>query len=245
MEYLQIFIDIYILMLSSPFRRFPRAQSERVFIGTITLLSLNVVSMFQSGMATVFIKPIFYKNIDTLQQFAASQQKILIKYPAMMTDLFPEDSSALINTLNRRMLLDSRPELTGFIVTNEMKMATVTRRTMLKLSRDLDLVHLVRECPRSYNLAYLLSRHSVFLNRINAIILDIKRFGFINKWISDINFKVKIEKAKIHPEESFRTKVFTVEMASLAFFILAMGICLATLVLLIEFLANLKIFCAK
>jgi hypothetical protein len=232
-------------MLSSPFRRFPRAQSERVFIGTIALLSLNVVSMFQSGMAGVFIKPIYYKNIDTMQQFGASQQKILIKYPAMMTDLFPEDSSALFNTLNHRMLLDPRPELTGYKVTNDMKMATVTRRITFKLSKEQDLIHLVRECPRSYNLAYLLSRHSVFLNRINAIILDIMQFGFINKWINDINYKVKLETMKIHPEESFRTRVFTIEDLQLAFFILALGISFAILTLLIEFLLNHKMFCAK
>lgn len=228
LQYLQICIDFYMILLSSPLRRFPRVQSERIFIGSVCLLSLNIVSLFQSSLATVFIKPMYYKNIDSLQQFADTSQKILIKYPAMLTDLFPEDSSDTFRTLHSRMFTVARPDLTAVNVTN-MGLATVTRKTTLKLMKEDTMVHLIPECPRSYNLAYVLAANSVYLDRINSIILDINRFGLINKWIEEANYKVKLESMKINPPSSNIARVLTIDDMQLPFIVLLFGTFIAFL----------------
>lgn len=233
-QYIQIFVDFYILLLSAPLRRFPRLQSERIFIGTVCLLSLNIVSLFQSSLANVFINPMFFKNIDDLQQFAETCQRILIKHPAMLTDLFPEDSSDLFRTLHDRMVLVPRPELTAISVTNQMEMATVTRKITSRLLDEGNFVHLIPECPRSYNLAYLLSKRSVFLDPVNAIILDINRFGFINKWIDEINFKAKLESIKRNPPNSNHARVLNISDMQLSFIILLFGSGLAFVLFVIE-----------
>lgn len=223
LQYVQIFVDFYMLMLSSPLRRFPRVQSERIFIGTVCLLSLNIVSLFQSSLATVFIKPMYYRSIDSLEQLAETRQRILIKYPAMLADLFPEDSSTLSRTLHDRMILVPRPELTAVDVVDNMKMATVTRRSSSRLNSDMSHVHMIPECPNSYNLAFVMARHSVYLDRVNAIILDINQFGFINKWIDEITFKVKLDSMLHNSEVVIHARVLTVNDMQLAFAILIFG----------------------
>lgn len=233
LQYVQIFVDFYILFLSAPLRRFPRANSERFYIATVCLLSLNIVSMFQSSLATVFIKPMYYKNIESLQQFEEANLKILIKYPAMMTDLFPEDSSNLFRTLHSRMNLVTSTELSALDII-DMGMSSVTRKATLKLSKEDTLVHLVQECPKIYNLAYLLLKDSAFLETVNSIILDIVQFGFINKWIDDAYFMVKLENIKLEPPLNLRARVLTINDMQLALLILVVGIGASLVILIIE-----------
>lgn len=232
-QYIQLVVDFYILFLSSPLRRFPRSFSERIYIATVCLLSLNIVAMFQSSLATVFIRPMYYRNIANLEQFAETNQLILIKYPAMLADLFPEDSSDIYRTLHSRMTLVTNTELSASNVTDR-GMATVTRRLTSQLSREENLVHLIPECARSYQLAYLLSRHSVFLESVNAIILDITRYGFINKWIEETNFKVKLENMRENPPVSLRARVLTINDLQLPFYILLIGIFISLATIFIE-----------
>lgn len=240
LQYLQVIVDFYMLLLSSPMRRFPRLQSERIFIGSVCLLSLNIVSLFQSSLATVLIKPMYYKNIDTLQQFADTRQKILIQFPAMLTDIFPEDSSDTYRVLHGRMFLDStETELTALNVV-EMGLATVTRKTTLKLMKEETLVHMIPECPKSYNLAFVLTANSVFLDRINSIILDINRYGFMSKWIQDSIYKVELESSKIHPPTSNRARILTIDDMQLPFLVLMFGIFVSFLTFLTEKLINIK-----
>lgn len=78
-QYIQIFIDVLILMTSSPFRRFSANSSDRFVIASICIVSLNFVSVFQSGLSTAYTKPSFYTAIDTLEQLDESGKPIIIK----------------------------------------------------------------------------------------------------------------------------------------------------------------------
>lgn len=219
--------------MGAPLKRFPRVNSERVFVATVCLLSLNIVSLFQSSLATIFIKPIYYKNIESLQQFADTKQKILIKYPAMLTDLFPEDSADIYRVLHDRMVLEQNPDLTAHNITN-MGKASVTRKVQAKMLQDESQFFMIPECPRNYNLAFLLSKHSIYLEAINKIILDINQFGFINKWIDDINFKFKLESLIRNPNVSFNARSFSLKDMQLHFFTLILGGGLSLVIFFIE-----------
>lgn len=232
-HYLQLCIDASILALGAPLRRFPRVQSERFLCGAICLLSLNIVSIFQSQLSTCYVHPMYYKNIDTLEQFAETEKKILIKYPAMMTDLFPEDSSDLFKTLFKRLVLIPNTDLGAKDVTDKYRMAGVTRRTSLKLNQEDDQVHLIRECPRSYNLAYVHSKHWIFANQLNDLILFLKQGGIVKKWIDDVHFDIKLKNMKKQMAIAHH-RVLTIEDLVLSFMILGVGISLSASFLIIE-----------
>lgn len=232
-QYIQLFTDSWILMLSSPMRRFTRIQSERIFIGAVSCLSLIFVSMYQSGLATVFTKPMFYKNIENLDQLDQSGLTIIIKYPAMMADLFPEDSSATFKDLHDKMKLLSA-DLSAIDVLDVSKVATVTRKTTLKLADDNKDTFLIPECPRAYNLAYVVPKHSVYLSRIDALLLDAQCFGLLAKWIQDINFNVTLGNSLKFQAIESNFKVLTINDLQLPFYILVIGILISTIVLLFE-----------
>ena len=232
LQYAQIFTDFYILFMGAPLRRFPRCQSERIFVGAVCLLSLNIVSLFQSSLATVFIKPMYYKEIDTLKSFADTDKRILIKYPAMMTDLFPEDSSDTFNKLHHQMVLIPRMDMTTLDVINS-GMAAVTRKINAKLFSNRHLLHLIPECPKSYNMAYLLKQNSVYLEPVNEVLLDIVQFGLMNKWIEDMIFRATMRNLK-KTRHDIRAKSINMIQLQLPFFLLAAGILFSFAVLLFE-----------
>lgn len=232
-QYLQIFIDSLILAVNAPLRRFPRVQSERIYTATVCMLSLNIIAIFQSGLATCYLHPMFYKNIETLEQFADSQLKIVIKYPAMMTDIFPEDSSALFHTLYTRMVLIPNPNLDAMNVTQQMNMAGVTRKTTLKVQKEEDYVHIVPECPRTYHLSYIISKHWILAGELDMIILNLKQAGLISKWIEDVNFRIKLETSRLHPPEPHQRSL-QVDDLMLSYMILGVGSSVGLLLFIIE-----------
>lgn len=232
-QYAQLSVDILILALGAPLRRFPRNQSERMLISGICLLSLNIVSIFQSQLATCFTHPIYYKNIDTLEQLADTGKDIIVKYPAMLNDLFPQSTSHLFTTLFNRIKLIADTDLVALDVTERMGMAGVTRKTTLKLSQEDDFVHLIPECPRSYNLAYIHSKHWVFANQVNEIILDLLAGGIVNKWIEDVNFGIKLESMK-KQTSSVHHRELRVDDLMLSFMILGGGSAFSTFLFIIE-----------
>lgn len=232
-QYIQLSINIFILLLGAPLRRFPRIQNERMFISGICMLSLNIVSIFQSELATCYTHPMYYKNIDTLQQLADTGKNIIIKYPAMMTDLFPEDSSQLYRTLYHRMKLIEDTDLIAVDVTERMGMAGVTRKTTLRLSQEDEHVHLIPECPRSYNLAYIHSKHWVLAQRLNEIILDLLAGGIVNKWIEDVNFSIKLQSMKKQTAIVHRREL-RIDDLMLSFLILGTGNAFSTFLFVIE-----------
>ena len=231
-QYIQLFIDTWMLLLLSPMIHLTRVQSERILVGSISLLGVIFVSMFQSGLANVYTKPMYHKNILNLQQLEETGLNILIKYQTMLADLFPSDSSELFKTLHKRMTLIEKPELTALKVTSTMNMATVTRKLNFGLSNETNFVHLIPECPRVYNLAYLMSRHSIYAERVNEILLDIQCYGFIKKWITDMHFNntlIKLKDNQMHDD-----KVLTIYDLLLPFLILLFGIIVGFVVLLFE-----------
>jgi hypothetical protein len=191
--------------------------------------------MFQSGLATCYVKPMFYRNVQTLEEFSDTKQSILVKYPAMMTDIFPEDSSELYKTLHERMVLVPNGSLTAVQITNRLNMAGISRKTTLKVQKEEDDVHLIPECPRSYHLSYVYTKHWVLADQVNSIILNLKQCGLISKWIDDVNFRIKLETMK-RKEASVHHRVLRIDDLALAFMILASGCCISFVLLIMEVL---------
>jgi hypothetical protein len=215
--------------------------TNRIIIATILITSLNFVSVFQSGLATVYTHPIYYKAIDTLQELDQSGLKIIIKYPAMMQDLFPNDSSETYKSLNTKMkLMTFDHDINTTQITYDMNAVSVTRKLNFQLSRENLNNHLVTECPKIYNLGYATARKSVYLERINEILLDIHCFGLFQKWLDEFVFRISLENAKATRDWRKKpSKTLTLLDLQLSFYILIGGLVISNLVLFVE------IFCTK
>lgn len=242
----QMTIDSLMLILSTPMRKLPKPSSERAFISSICLVSLIFVSIFQSSLSTVFIKPIFHKDINTLAGLSKTDVKIYIKYPAMMDDLFPPDSVGTLDRLRKKMvLIQSTSSLMDKVVVDD-KVVSVTRKELIPQSYakyfSARKVHLIQECPRTYNLGYVGQKNSVFMDRVNEVLLRLNNGGFHVKWIRDLNYNytwITLKRDGIFHEDSF--KVLTIRDFQLPFFILGFGAGISLITLLFEHLVHKRV----
>lgn len=242
LQYFQILIDCFIIALSAPVRRFPRVGSERFFISAICLISLVFVSIFQSRLSAVFITPVYYEDINTLAQLDESNLFIDLKYQAMLDDLFPENSTPMIERLSKKLRLVVSSESVMAKVAREGGVATVTRKSTTKLDNLIyftnNQLNLVKQCPRIYNLGFVYPRHSVFATRINEILLDMVSGGLIDKFIREMYYNKTLSNIKQFGSYHIDSyKVFTLNDLQLAFYILGAGIIISSIFLLLEFIS--------
>ena len=227
------------LFLSIPMRRLTRAQHERIFVASVALVSMIFVSMYQSGLATVFVRPIYFKDIDSLEQLDKSGNEIHVKYAGFLTDVFPNDTSAVYRSLSKKMKLVDTKELSMNLVMKGKNVATITRKSTTLLDNYLyfarnELYLIDKECPKEYFLSYMVPAKSVLLKRINEIMMDIQRFGFILKWIDDFNFDAKMLHLKKLGNDIPALKVLTLSDLKFPFIILALGNFISGIFLIIE-----------
>ncbi|GAB0091173.1 glutamate receptor [Sergentomyia squamirostris] len=237
----QYTVDVAILLASSPMRRITRVTSERVFLSSILLVSLITVSIFQSNLSTAFTRPYYYRDISTLKALDDADLIIGIKYKAMLDDLFPSEASVTFKHLRDQIKVINQTSIP--LIEQVMKnsaFATVTRKTMVMLENAKYFrsgeVFLVPECPKIYNLAYVMAKHSVFGRRINKALLLLTRGGFLEKWIDDMNFNVTWDNLKRfgYPNENYFHNVSLADL-QLPFYVLLIGTVFSFLVLMIEF----------
>ncbi|CAO1388277.1 unnamed protein product [Diamesa serratosioi] len=227
-QYTQLFVDLLMLMVQAPMRRLPRMQSERVFICSICLLSIVIVSMYQSGMSTVFFKPFYFKDINTLESLDKSGIQIQVKYLGYMSDVFPNDSSSIYHHLKRKMkFTETTKSMMTLVRDSDDKIATITRKSTVSLDNSVYFtkkqLHLIPECPKIYNLGYMTAKSSVYLERINQILLDIQRYGLMEKWIKDINFMTTLQYIRDFDEDNINVKILSMKDLQFPFFLLFFG----------------------
>lgn len=245
-QYIQVYIDTWLLFLSIPMRKFTRVQNERIFISTVCLVSMIFMSMYQSGLATVFLRPLYFKDISSLEQLDASGSTIKVKYAGYLTDVFPNDSTDVFKSLHQKMRLVNTETSSMDLVTESKKVATITRKstTLLDNSKYFmtkQLYLIDKECPKNYFLAYMVPTHSVYLERINEILMNIQRYGLIMKWINEINFKATLVNMKSYggSESTSSTKVLSLDDLKFPFFIWICGNSLGVASIAVELLIRL------
>ncbi|XP_065077554.1 uncharacterized protein LOC135700824 [Ochlerotatus camptorhynchus] len=236
---IQIFVDTYIILVSGPYQRFTRSGIERLMLFGIMMVSLIFVSMFQSSLSSVFLNPVYYKDIESLQQLDESGVKIPVKYKGFMDDVFPANSSPLMDSLRDKMVYSPTSASMLDRVAHSKAISTVTRKTTLSLDNAIFMstkqLFMVPECPRLYNLAYVMPRHSVLMEVINQVLLRMLNGGLINHWIDVMNFNVTIknwEQMRNADEENF--KILTLIDMQFPFYLLVIGLLLSGAVFVIE-----------
>nr|XP_019537912.2 uncharacterized protein LOC109408968 [Aedes albopictus] len=235
----QICIDTYLLLMSAPYQRFTRSGIERLMLFGIMMVSLIFVSMFQSSLSSVYLNPVYYKDIDSLQRLDKVGIKIPVKYKGYMDDVFPANYSPTMDSLRNKMVLETGKESMLAKVARLGTISTVTRKTTFSLDNAVYIttkqLFMIPECPRSYNLGYVVPRHSVLLEKINIVLSWMLNGGLINHWIDVMNFNVSIKDwDKIRNSEAANFKILTLIDMQFPFYLLVIGLILSTVVFIGE-----------
>ncbi|XP_062539171.1 uncharacterized protein LOC134207472, partial [Armigeres subalbatus] len=237
---IQIVVDTYILLVSGPYRRFTRSGIERLMLFGIMMVSLIFVSTFQSSLSSVFLHPMYYKDIDSLQMLDESGIKMPVRYKGFLDDVFPANYSSMMTSLRNKMVYD--PEQDDFIldrVARSSKISFVTRKSLVPLDDAIYIakkqIIVVPECPRLYNLAFVVPRHSVLLERINVVILRMLNGGLINHWVDVMNFNATMRNlALFRNVNNEKFKILTLKDLQFPFYVWVIGLILSSIVFICE-----------
>jgi hypothetical protein len=235
---LQVFIDTSVLIFSSPFRRFSKVRNERILISSICLFSLIVIAAFQSSLSTVYTKPMFYKNIETLKELDKSGMRINSKYKSFLDDAFSANSSDLMDRLLKKVVWVQN-ESVLFRLENYGE-AALTRKILFDLNYKSKKLHLISECARRYRIAYIVPKGFYFLEEVNEILLRIGEAGIVRKIIGLVSFKSNLLYA-INNREKSKKKVFTLNDLQLAFYVLIIGYVISLLTFFLEIVVKIML----
>ncbi|XP_055842748.1 uncharacterized protein LOC129909700 [Episyrphus balteatus] len=241
--YLQIFTDTLVVWVRENINQYPPFSSEKIFVISLCLVSVIFGAIFESSLATVYINPLYYNDINTMQELDESQLKILIKHAAMKDDLFYGSSSKMFQRLDNKLIIVSdMKERMIDAMSRKGGFASVTRASSLLLD-DIEYIlskkiHQIQECPKKYRIAYAYPKESPFKERVNDLLSRFLNAGLINHWIEMMLHKAKLGVLK-SPETlrvmgGYTWKVLTINDLQLAFYVVLGGSFISTFVLLTE-----------
>lgn len=194
-DYLHIIVDTGILFISYPLIRLPRIWSERIFVISICLMSIIIIAYFQSVLATVFVNPLYYRDIKSLGELEESALPIKIHFYLSADPLFDEKSS-----LVKRIEIVQNNSLS--LLADYGNFSIVLRKTSIRFNYShwflRKKLYQLPYCPRTYITAFVLPKKSRYLERINQILHRLIRGGFIQKWISDMTFNMTLENTRLY-----------------------------------------------
>ncbi|ALC49301.1 Ir10a [Drosophila busckii] len=240
---LNIIVDTWVVWVRVNLSHLPQSYAERMFIGSLCLVSVIFGAVFESSLATVYIHPLHYKDILTMQDLDDSGLNVIYKYTSMADDLFFSDTSPLFASLNKKLKWnkDLDADVTNEVATIGGK-AGISRYSSLMMESANYLltrrIWVVPECPKYYTISYVLPRDAPWEEAVNAQLLLLLNAGLIPKWIADQNFKVNLRMRKIlrqsPDQQSSMQRVLTINDLQLSFYVVIGGTLLAWLAFLAE-----------
>jgi len=216
--------------LSLPLIRMPSSSHQKVFVMTCFVFGMIIASIFQGKLVTVLSKPDYYADINTLEELDASGLVIGTGSPNLIADTFSTEESSLIKHLRDKIAYFNVSQSVMSHVAEHQNMSALNRLSNaiygIHLFHNSDgtlQLHIVKECPRTYSLAYIIPKGSPFLLRINNIIAQFVESGIIDKWNEDTRFNMTaFKRHKYSSNDS--NKVFSLEDLQMPFLILVCGL---------------------
>lgn len=154
--------QIYSFMVSASVK-FPHLDSQRVFFASCMFFSIIITGTFQGSLVTSYTTTSYYRNINSLQQLDESGLRIGTASMGL-ADVFVNDSSLGRSLKSKVVIINSNN--TMHRAAYQKDLAVLERKEDAKMRIKLEftqqdgfeLVHLVKECPRSYYLSYIVAR---------------------------------------------------------------------------------------
>lgn len=238
------FIEMLPPFLSLPLIRMPSFSYQKVFVMTCFVFGMIIASIFQGRLVTVLSKPDYYPDINTLEELDASGLVIGTGSPNLIEDTFSTEESSLIKHLRNKIKYYNLSSSVMSYVAKQQNMSALNRLSnaihSLHHFHNSDgtfQLHIVKECPRTYSLAYIIPKGSPFLSRINNIIAQFVESGIIDKWNEDTRFNMTaFQRCKYSSNDS--PKVFSLEDLQMPFLILVCGLFGSAITFFVELTAQ-------
>ncbi|GFG31020.1 hypothetical protein Cfor_05045 [Coptotermes formosanus] len=221
-----------------------RNQSERIFVASCMFSSIVITSAWQGALFDRLKNPIYYKDIDTLEELDESGLPIFTM-EEILYDIFDRIDTPTTRQLSKRFRVTNFPHSFDLIQQLADHRNFALLLSLIEIETLLDtypinthLLHCVQECPMIYFSSYMVPRGSSYLKDINTIVGRLFEGGLIRKWYYDAIYEtclpIRLRSAN-RGIGDFKQKRFSLNDLLIAFMVLIFGLGLGALVLLMEF----------
>ncbi|XP_015191550.1 PREDICTED: uncharacterized protein LOC107074543 [Polistes dominula] len=219
--------------------KLPRSCPERILLSTLSITNVTIAGLFGGLLYKSLTNDIYYKDIDLLSELDASGLPIVfMKYN--LVDVFADEStgSPVLNNLRKKYKYGMRALHDASFFRNasgliRKKHYYLTEQNLL--NDDLSpKLHLVKECPRNYYLAYPIRKNSYLLEKIDLLICRLHEAGLVTLWnnrtVMDLLYhgRKASSRTQVHAENKFVP--FNLEDMQTPFYLLIVGLLLSSIV---------------
>ncbi|EDO64349.2 AGAP000293-PA [Anopheles gambiae str. PEST] len=191
-------------LLTAPTNGFHRTTThQKLFVAFGLIWGLTITGAFQGSLVDVYTTPTSMKNLDTLAELDASGLSITVTAPALIVDVFgTERPGSTLGNLKRRLVIETATNrsaaygVLGGRTAGLIRNQDFVRLSTKYLGRDgTPRLHRMRQCPRSYTLAYLYPRGSPLYRAANDHTLHFLQHGLYAKWQREAAHIVRANRA--------------------------------------------------
>lgn len=235
-------LQIYILMLQQPVDKelSNKRVARRFFLGSSLIFFMILSNIFLGGLFTVFGVKAYYSDIKTLEEVDASGLVIKTSF-----DPFKGSSLPLYKRLSRKLKMylnsnDTIPFVLNGHGASLERLADIKFRIASQyVTHDgTPLLHMVPECPKELNLAYIVPKGSPFLPAINHILSKFLESGLTLKWYEDVLDAIRLNAHwNVHGNQQSRKALNLTDLQAISW-ILIWGFGFALLAFLLEIFIN-------
>ena len=248
----QSFSEVYSLLITEPISWLPNLNTDlsRLIAGLFMLMSIVIITGFQSNLYKNIQVPMLYPPINEIKQIQELNLTIVCAYPyscemifgRSLKDLYPDK---LLRKMSHQVTKDSFAYLsksnyyTLFDVYNNPNMSLVTScesaRLMINsipvLSKKL---HVVGEVIVTYPLSY---EYFPFQSQLHQLLLSYFESG-IGLWEKQMIESTELTKILRKEKKEPSIRVFNMDDLQVAFIILFIGLSISTFVFLLELISK-------
>ncbi|KYM93703.1 hypothetical protein ALC62_15689 [Cyphomyrmex costatus] len=228
-------------------QKLPNTNAERILLSGVFLANVTLVGIFNGILYNSFAHNMYYPDIKSLHDLDDSGLPISLS-SAGLANLFDYDDNDVDSTLMQNLRKKMRFNVTGV---NGVISTALYRNTSAfarenyfpVISQELTdadggpLLYLIKECPGTFYLSYLLPKNSIFNEKINTLISQLNQAGLPSLWYQHIvnafNVRKKLRAKETLTQNKKKTDNFVpfnlADMQS-SFYTLLIGLSISTIV---------------
>lgn len=223
-------------------------MSERILVGTMMLLSIVIITGFQSSLYSHLQSPGYYPPINSLRELNESNLTIHCTYTYSCLSIFNYNNQTdpLIKDIGKKSILSEGKFKTNYH--SNISLNTLYENSSIALILPCDIAKKSLEQISKYSIKLHLineiiiimpiyfgggARGCPFFSQLKIILLLFQQNG-IAQWLDYIEEWKSLMKQSIFEKEPEKLKVFSIVDLQIAFLILIIGEVLAIFLFLIE-----------
>lgn len=218
-----IFLDVTQIFFSTSYNSIVSSKYyERIFVGAIFVYVLIINTLFQSSLVTVLTTPRYEPNINTLKELEKSKYQILTSSPSL-NDTFDGHKG-----LSKKFYVIPQ-NATHY-------KAYIARKSRMNYWKNTTNIHIVKECPRTFLLAYFILKDCYFQKDFDKILRSITEAGLVSKWYqtTKLNSTQTVNYSNNLTQSQSLPRPFTIDDLQTSFYLLLTGLLMSLLCFLFE-----------